>query len=111
MKYNIINGTCLNPDQMRLFPICYLPDGTPCIVGTAPGQQAPDGTALAVFSPAGGRTSMHPGDRAYEVLYEIHKDDYVGVVDHGNSIAHHVLYCYRILFILNNLAYGEPNVH
>lgn len=106
----VINSNFLNPNQKQKFPIRRLADGTPCIVGTVPKQQTPDGTTLIVFSPAGTYTSMHPGERSNEVLYEIHKDDFVFVMDRCNNVANYEINSFHILFITNDFAYGEPAV-
>ena len=86
MKFDVIVGSASTP---RKFPVHHLPDGTPCVAGTAPDQQAPDGSKLVVFSPKGGHTTAHPGIRPYEALYEVRPGDFIGVLNRNAAIRHH----------------------
>lgn len=111
MKFNVVNGSCLYPDRNRLFPVRYLPDGTPCIIGTAPGEPDEQGTAISVFSAAGGLAPMHPDPDTGAVWYEVNLGDFVGVYEYGSDIADLILYSYQIRFISpTNLAHGVPAI-
>lgn len=109
MKFNVIAGNLFAPGRNRLFPVKYLPDGTACIVGTAPGEPDTFGTAIAVFAATGGLTPMHPVPDTDAVLYEVHLGDFVAVYEYGSDDADLILYSYQIQFIDNaGLAHGVP---
>lgn len=105
MKFDVIVGSASTP---RKFPVHHLPDGTACVAGTAPNQQAPDGSKLVVYSPKGGHTTAHPGAQPYEVYYEIHLGDFVGIIEYSADKEYLMVYSYYIQFIHGNLAHGVP---
>lgn len=105
----IINASGLNPDQNRIFPVRYLPSGTPCIIGTAPGEPDEYGTAISVFAATGGLRPMHPIPETGDVWYEVRLGDFVGVYEFDTENDCLRLYSYKIMFIEDNtLAYGVP---
>ena len=110
MKFDVVvNGSCLYPDWNRIFPVRHLPDGTPCIVGTAPGEPDEYGTAIAVFAATGGLRPMHPVPATGDVWYEVHLGDFVGVYGFDTENDCLRLYSYKIQFIEDNtLAHGVP---
>lgn len=102
MKFDVIVGSASSP---RKFPICNLPDGTACVAGTAPDQQAPDGSTMVVFAPEGGHTTAHPGAQPYEALYEVHPGDFIGVLNQNTTI---FLNAYMVLRFEDDFAIGVP---
>ena len=105
MQFDVVAGIASSP---RKFPVHHLPDGTACVAGTAPNQQAPDGSKLVVYSPKGGHTTAHPGAQPYEVYYEIHLGDFVGIIEYSADKEYLMVYSYYIQFIHGNLAHGVP---
>jgi len=109
MPVSLVNGSCFFPDRNRLFPIRKLPDGTPCIIGTPPDQFNADNAKVVVYSSTGEHTKAHPGNKPYEMLYEIHLGDFVGVLEHDLSMDCYVAYSYHIQFIgPDGMAHGVP---
>ena len=102
MKFDVIVGSASTP---RKFPVHHLSDGTACVAGTAPDQQALDGSKLVVFSPKGGHTTVHPGTQPYEALYEVRPGDFIGVLDRGSAIS---LNAYMVLRFEDDYAIGVP---
>lgn len=102
MNFDVVAGIASSP---RKFPVHHLPDGTACVAGTAPDQQAPDGSKLVVFSPKGGNTTAHPGTQPYEALYEVRPGDFIGVLDRGSAIS---LNAYMVLRFEDDYAIGVP---
>ena len=102
MQFDVVAGIASSP---RKFPVHHLPDGTPCVAGTAPDQQAPDGSKLVVFSPKGGHTTAHPGTRPYEALYEVRPGDFIGVLNQNTTI---FLNAYMVLRFEDDYAIGVP---
>ena len=57
-------------------------DSMPCIIGNASERMGDDATFfVAVFSAAGGRTTMHPLPVRDLCLYEVHEGDFIGVME------------------------------
>ena len=102
MQFDVVAGIASSP---RKFPVHHLPDGTPCVAGTAPDQQAPDGSKLVVFSPKGGHTTAHPGTEPYEALYEVHPGDFIGMVNRNSTT---FLDSYMVLRFEENYAITVP---
>ena len=109
MKFDVICASGLHPDQNRNFPIRHLPNGTPCIVGTAPGEPDAQGVATSVFAATGGLRPMHPILGTGDVWYELHLGDFVCVYEFDTENDCLRLYSYKIQFIEDNiLAHGVP---
>ena len=102
MQFDVVAGIASSP---RKFPVHHLPDGTACVAGTAPDQQAPDGSKLVVFSPKGGNTTVHPGTQPYEALYEVRPGDFIGVLNQNTTI---FLNAYMVLRFEDDYAIGVP---
>ena len=102
MQFDVVAGIASSP---RKFPVHHLPDGTACVAGTAPDQQALDGSKLVVFSPKGGHTTAHPGTRPYEALYEVRPGDFIGVLNQNTTI---FLNAYMVLRFEDDYAIGVP---
>lgn len=99
----------MHPDRNRLFPIRYLTDGKPCIVGTIPGEPDENGTAISVYSAEDETLApMYPTPDDKNVWYEIKLGDFVIVYDYCSDIADLIIYSYQIQFISNDLAHGVP---
>ena len=112
MKFDVVvNGSCLYPEQNRIFPVPHLPDGTPCIVGTAPGEPDAQGVAISVFAATGGLRPMHPIHGTGDVWYEVHLGDIVGVYEFDTENDCIRVNSYKIVFIEDELlAHGKPAI-
>lgn len=73
----VINTNCLYPDQQHPFSVKHLPDGTPCIVGSAEPKASTTGESVFVFRKTGGLAKTHPYLEVSKVLYEINTGDFV----------------------------------
>lgn len=61
-------------------------DSMPCIIGNAKKHMTDaDKFFLAVFSAAGGRTTIHPLPVRDLCLYEVHEGDFVSILEHDNA--------------------------
>lgn len=81
MKFDVI----INSFSKKHFPIVYLEDGTPCIVGD---------DSCKVFLPTGGHTVTHPYSEPGKHLCEVHPGDFIGTCDTMDGT--HCLNSYRV---------------
>lgn len=97
----------LIPRGSRLFPLRYLTDGSPCIVGTIPGEPDENGTAISVYMAEDGELApMYPTPAGDDVWYEIRLGDYVVVYEYDFYDADIYICSYQIQDISNDFARG-----
>ncbi len=104
----IFNGTAMCPDQHRQFPVRWLNQQTPCIVGSASDKAAGKGESIFVLSSTGGHTTKHSLPEPGKCLYEIHPGDVVAVFDRDIENDLLTMYTYGITQIGPLLANGIP---
>ena len=99
----------LIPRGSRLFPLRYLTDGSPCIVGTIPGEPDENGTAISVYLAEDGELApMYPTPDGEDVWYEIKLGDYVVVYEYCCQDADVYICSYQIQYISDDCVHGVP---
>lgn len=104
----IINANAMYPERNRCFAVRHMPDGTPCIIGSAYSHASTTEDSLFVFGSEGGRAKMHPLPEVGKCLYEIHPGDFVGVYEVDNKNELLLMYSFNISRITPEIAVGIP---
>lgn len=108
IEITIVNSCLVPPKQNRKFPLYLLPNGTPCIIGSADGKSICTVDSQFVFSPGGGFTKTHPLPDKNKCLYEIHVGDFVGTYEVDSKQETLLINSYYISQITTDNAIGTP---